>query len=228
MAHSCAMWPRPRAPSSSTRYRVRSSARSTVSGCPSSLLNEPGGATVGPSRSATWASRSLVVVLPDEPVIAAIVSWGRRSTTARASGASAACTSGTTSAGTPAGRLVSAATAPADTAAAAKSCPSARSPGSAANSAPGPASRESMTTGPVTRACGSGAWSSVAPVMPAIRISVIGITRTTWPLPWRPPPRPPPRGHRTGSPSRRCPGRARVPCRPPARHLPCPRRPPPG
>ena len=76
MAHSRAMCPRPRAPSSSTRYRVRSSARSTVSGCPSSLLNEPG-ATVGPSRSVTWASRSFVVVLPDEPVIPAIVSPGK-------------------------------------------------------------------------------------------------------------------------------------------------------
>ena len=44
------MWPMPRAPISSTRNRVAGSARSTVYGWPSSLLNEPAGATVGPSR----------------------------------------------------------------------------------------------------------------------------------------------------------------------------------
>ena len=48
--HSAAMWPGPRADSSSTRCRVVASARSAVQGRPSSLLNDPGGATVGPER----------------------------------------------------------------------------------------------------------------------------------------------------------------------------------
>ena len=41
------MWPMPRAPISSTRCRVSSSARSAVSGSPISLLSEPGVHTVG-------------------------------------------------------------------------------------------------------------------------------------------------------------------------------------
>src|SRR6516225_9886301 len=61
------MWPGPRADSSRTRYLVEASARSTVSGWPNSLLNDPAGAIVGPRRSISWAARSLVVVLPDEP-----------------------------------------------------------------------------------------------------------------------------------------------------------------
>ena len=35
-----------------------------------SLLYEPGGLTVGPAAASTWPSRSLVEVLPEEPVIA--------------------------------------------------------------------------------------------------------------------------------------------------------------
>ena len=44
------------------------SARSAVQGSPSSLLNDPGGATVDPSGARTAASRSLVEVLPELPV----------------------------------------------------------------------------------------------------------------------------------------------------------------
>ena len=66
--HSAAMCPRPRAESSSTRWRVAASARSAVQGRPSSLLNDPGGATVGPSGARTAASRSFVDVLPELPV----------------------------------------------------------------------------------------------------------------------------------------------------------------
>ena len=58
------------------------------------------------------------------------------------------------------------AAAPAATAAAAKSCPSARSPATAANRAPGPARRESITTSPVTTAAGSPCGRP--PVIPAI------------------------------------------------------------
>ena len=165
MSHSWAMWPMPRADISSTRYLVDSSARSTVSGRPSSLLNEPTGAIVGPSRSTTWAVRSLVEVLPDDPVIPMTVADGSRRSTSRASAPRATVTSAVTITGTSwtsgIGRWESTATAPALTAAAAKSRPSTRSPGSAANSAPGAASRESITTGPVTTAAaGPGAGGS--------------------------------------------------------------------
>ena len=42
--------------------------RSTVSGTPSSLLNDPAARPSAPARASTCASRSLVLVLPDEPV----------------------------------------------------------------------------------------------------------------------------------------------------------------
>ena len=74
IAHSSARWPTPRAPISRTRKRVRSSARSTVSGRPSSLLNDPAVATVGASSASTRASMSFAVVLPWDPVIATTVS----------------------------------------------------------------------------------------------------------------------------------------------------------
>ncbi len=63
------------APTSPARgSRSSAVARSTVHGWPSSLLNEPGGATTSPSGASTAASRSLVDVLPDEPVTPTIVS----------------------------------------------------------------------------------------------------------------------------------------------------------
>src|SRR5881628_3413379 len=68
MAHSAAMCPGPRALYSATKVRVSASTRSTVSGSPTSLLNEFSGATVGPSAPNTAANRSFVEVLPDEPV----------------------------------------------------------------------------------------------------------------------------------------------------------------
>src|SRR5690625_2905642 len=64
----CLMWPMPRADSSATRYFVSASQRSAVYGCPISLLNEPGGATVSPSWRKIVAIRSFVEVLPAEPV----------------------------------------------------------------------------------------------------------------------------------------------------------------
>ena len=95
-------------------------ACNAVYGCPSSLLNEPGGATVGPSRTAIWAIRSLVVVLPDEPVSPITVSAGSRSTTVRASRPIASSVSPTSTIGTPGtSRVPSTATAPASTAPAA-------------------------------------------------------------------------------------------------------------
>jgi hypothetical protein len=73
---------------------VCSSARRTVHGWPSSLLKEPGGATVGPIGSSTWAIRSLVEVLPDDPVTPMTVSpvFVSRSTASRASRAKPART----------------------------------------------------------------------------------------------------------------------------------------
>ena len=154
-----------------------------------------------------------MVVLPADPVIPTMVSSGSRSTSARASLASAAGTSGTMIVGWPVPRVPSTTTAPLLTAWAAKSCPSARSPGSAANIPPGAASLESITTGPVTTASRSATSSGVPPVIAAICPIVNGIT----PVPLGPspasaalpgatdrsresppPPRPRPRGHRTG------------------------------
>ncbi len=48
--------------------------RVAVSGTPISLLKEPTGATVGPASASTWASRSLVLVLPDDPVMPIVTS----------------------------------------------------------------------------------------------------------------------------------------------------------
>ncbi len=62
------MWPMPRAPISRTRWRVPASARSAVMGSPISLLREPWVHTVGACRRSSWAMRSLVLVLPEEPV----------------------------------------------------------------------------------------------------------------------------------------------------------------
>ena len=90
MSHSAPMWPTPRAAISRIRNFVFSSARSTVSGTPSSLLSDPSGAIVAPRRSASWPVRSLVEVLPDDPVIPATVrpcSPVSRPATARASSA---------------------------------------------------------------------------------------------------------------------------------------------
>ncbi len=73
-----------------------SSARSTVHGWPSSLLNDPGGATTVPARSRTARIRSLVDVLPDDPVMPTTVRPSSISpvTDADASAASAASTAG--------------------------------------------------------------------------------------------------------------------------------------
>src|ERR1700691_6809380 len=121
MRHGYAMWPGPRADSSSTGYLVAASARSTVSGRPNSLLYDPAGAIVGPSLSISWAAMSLVVVLPEDPVMPAIRAAGSESTTNLASAASAAGTAATRSDGAGTGRGRSAATAPAAAAAAHKS-----------------------------------------------------------------------------------------------------------
>ncbi len=66
---SSVMWPWPRAPISSTTHRASSEALSRVSGRPSSLLNDRSLAAVGKLEPRHAATRSLVVVLPTEPVM---------------------------------------------------------------------------------------------------------------------------------------------------------------
>ncbi|CPU48486.1 Uncharacterised protein [Mycobacteroides abscessus] len=160
MAANSAMLPGRRAESSSTKNLVDSVARSTVQGWPSSLLNDPGGATTSPSGLSTAAIKSFVEVLPDEPVIPTIRSpraVSRRATSAASAAVAAStaapdpsesCSSadtsvratpvgGTTMAGTPTGLAASTATAPASAAPRAWSWPSTRAPGRAKNRPPG-------------------------------------------------------------------------------------------
>src|SRR4029450_824784 len=66
--HSSAMWPTPRAPISTTSASVSSAAFTSVSGTPSSLLNEPTLADVRQRTARATASRSLTLVLPTDPV----------------------------------------------------------------------------------------------------------------------------------------------------------------
>ena len=90
---------------------------------------------------------------------------------ARATGS----TGGTMTAGASTSRAASTATAPFSMAAAAKSCPSTRSPGTATNRPPGPIFRESNSTDPVTVSWPV-ALCTRPPVASAISASVRGIT----------------------------------------------------
>ncbi len=125
IAQRSAMWPTPRAPISRTRKRVEGSTPRTVSGSPSSLLNDWYVATVGPASESTAASMSLTLVLPCEPVTATTRRSGAARRTRRRTSAARVCraawTSGTTTVGTSVGRHPITAAAPPPTAAAAKS-----------------------------------------------------------------------------------------------------------
>ena len=66
---SRSMWPTPRAPISSTTHCASSGALRSVSGRPSSLLKERSLAAVRKAEARHARRRSLVVVLPTEPVI---------------------------------------------------------------------------------------------------------------------------------------------------------------
>src|SRR4051794_4079624 len=172
------MWPMPRAPISSTRNFVSSVAVRAVSGSPISLFSEPGVNTVGALCRRTWAIRSLVLVLPAEPVRATRVAPSRR-TTWRARAPRARWTSSTTIAGTPTGREASTATAPASTTCRAKSWPSTRSPTKATKRPPGATSRESRTTGAVTSTDGSGMSCVCPPTASAISARERAITSSS-------------------------------------------------
>ncbi len=96
--------------------------RQTVSGTPTSELYDPTGATVGPAVASTVPRRSLVLVLPDDPVMPTTAMPGSRRTTSRARAAKASWVSATTTHGTPStGRVTRAATEPRSTAAGTKS-----------------------------------------------------------------------------------------------------------
>ncbi len=207
-------WPRPRAPISSTRNRVLRSARSTVSGRPSSLLNDPWVATVGAAAPSTAPRRSLVEVLPCEPVTAATVRPGRAARTWRARRPRATWTSSTTTAGTPTGRPARTAAAPPATADAANRWASRCSPTKAANSPPGSGALLSRNAGPVT-VTGSGSSWTVPSTTSAISARVIAIMAPprragSPPAPAASRGRRP--GRRRGAPSLVPPGRSRGPC----------------
>ncbi|CAB4872750.1 unannotated protein [freshwater metagenome] len=196
---SSAMWPIPRADSSRARKSVSASARRAVHGCPSSLLNDPGGATTDPSGRSTAEMRSFVDVLPDDPVTPTTVrSWRAvsSSTDSRANAPSAVSTAApapsgscssaiarlecgagrTTTAGTPTGRAARTTAAPAATASAACSWPSTLAPGRARKTLPGVTLRESNSTGPATSTVGSATSCSSPPTISAMRAIESGIT----------------------------------------------------
>ena len=134
-----AMWPGPRAPISTTTAWVPGSIRARVRGRPTSLLNDAWLATVSRRVARTAASRSLVVVLPLDPVTATTVA-AERSRTAVPRAARAARGSATSTRG-PAKTVPSwarVAAAPARAAAAANRLPSVRLPGRATNRSPAP------------------------------------------------------------------------------------------
>ena len=218
IATSRAISPSWLAPISTTRYSVCSSTRSIEIGAPTWLLNDPCGATVGPSASSTARSRFLVVVLPLEPVIATIRSFPAartRSTTSRAMAARAATPSGTISCGTATSSARSATTsaAPASTAAGANRCPSVSSPGRAKNTEPAPTSRESVSTVPDDDRVGRPHRSGRSRVPPSACASSARVSAIT-PSPPRAERPAPARGPSTASGRPRCRGSPGAPVLP--------------
>ena len=165
------MCPGAEAPISRMRKRVVSSALRTVRGRPISLLKLAAGAIVGAWAARIWRVRSLVVVLPTLPVMAATVSArpcsaarSRRSARwARARRPSASTVSDTVmrlsepgaspasarAERTPSRSCTRMATAPARAAAGTNWCPSSCSPAMATKRPPGATFLESVKT-PVT------------------------------------------------------------------------------
>ena len=147
ISHSNVTSPLRRAPISATTTSASAAAPSSVTGRPTSLLNDSGLAWVRNRVAHTAAAMSLVEVLPLAPVMpttrADIV---RRSSAASCRNASPG--ERTNTAGPVAERpsRSSAPAAPLSNASGTNRPPSVCSPGSATNSAPGPAARESVTT----------------------------------------------------------------------------------
>ena len=145
MLHRARMWPMPRAPISITAAAVSSGAFTSVSGTPSSLLNERRLACVGRSPPRTAARRSFVVVFPTEPVMP-MTAPGSRVRACAPSRCNAAVVSSTSTWGTSAaGPALRTATAPAEIAPGMKSWPS-RSATMGTNNCGPLMSRESIDT----------------------------------------------------------------------------------
>ena len=98
-SHSRAICPVPLVPISITADSTSSSALASVSGTPSSLLNDFSLAVVRNLEESAAAARSLVDVLPTEPVIPTTVA-ARRSRPARPKASNAAAVSATATRGT--------------------------------------------------------------------------------------------------------------------------------
>ena len=166
-------------PSSMTAASVSGPMRKMVSGTPSSLLKFFSVRRVLNLRARTQATISLVVVLPELPVMPTTGTF-TASRQRAASLAMAWATSGTVTTGpeTPSGTLCARQQgAPASSAAAMNSCPSRLAPGRAQNISPGATSRLSRTA-PVTARSAPPPWS-VPPVYSATFATVMSIMRTS-------------------------------------------------
>ena len=186
IAASSAICPNPRMPISSTITCVPSGAPRIASGRPISVLKFFGFDATARCGAISAVIRSLVEVLPTEPVTA-ITCAARSRRQARASAPSAAvgvwlsstAPRSTTTASAAHSPVTSTPQAPAASAIAANEPPSTFSPGIPTNRSPGPISRESIVTrdGPsAARPSGCGRSSS-APAAPATRLSLQCFTR---------------------------------------------------
>ena len=179
--HSCAIWPAPRMPISTTTASVSGSAAKSVLGTPSSLFWLPFVATTVCAAASTSRTRFFVVVLPVEPVMP-ITRPLRCPRHSRAKSVMACAVSGTSMTAAPSSRasastsegsgcMTSAHTAPARRAAATKSWPSTRSPGSATYASPGFTSRESQARPVASTRASIGSTANWPPVHAAICFS---------------------------------------------------------
>ena len=101
MRHSSAIWPGPREPISTTIASVPAGADSSVIGTPISLLNDRVLDHTRRSRPSTAASRSLVVVLPTDPVTPTTGTVPSRARPVRASAVRASIVSSTSTTAAP-------------------------------------------------------------------------------------------------------------------------------
>ncbi len=179
-----------------------------------------------PAASSTAASRWVTVVLPFVPVTPTTARLAEGSPkNAAASGAIATRVSSTITWATsrPSDRSTSSAVAPLATAAAAKSCPSTRSPRRQQNSVPGPTRRESWVIAAGATACSPRRPMTRRPCAPASATSASSVL-PAGPLIVRPAPgsrrRPWEAARRTGAARPAQPGRTAAP--PPGRRSGCP------
>ena len=188
IAVSSAIWPKPRIASSSTSTSVPDGAASTSSGSPISVLKFSREAATLRCGAIIAAIRSLVEVLPTEPVTA-ITCAARSCRQARASAPSAgtgvsdaitapALRSSASSSSTHCGWTTTP-HAPASSATVANAPPSTFSPGMPKKRSPGWTARESITArpGPPASRPPAGSRTSSAPAVPATRWALQCFTR---------------------------------------------------